>query len=158
MASNGIRTRVWASYKVLIKAPLSLRSLGHSQFQGRRLKGHWTDFPGRGRLLSPSPPFTGPISLGLLCNTHCLTEAAVLMSGCGKAEVKAGLKEQLGESNLFPKLWLTLASNPVTESTFDFGGSSPEKQKQATDQAPPKSRIDVISTQALTQQTSSAAH
>lgn len=54
-------------------------------------------------------------SLGLLSNKHCLTEAAVLMSGCGKVEAKASLKEELTKSNFFPRRWLTLASKAAIE-------------------------------------------
>lgn len=54
-------------------------------------------------------------SQGLLSNKHCLTEAAVLVSGCGKVETKASLKEELAKSNLLPKHWLTLASKAAIE-------------------------------------------
>lgn len=54
------------------------------------------------------------------------------MSGCGKVETKARLKE-LAKSNLLLKFWLTLASKAEIEMIpKTLEGSSPEKQKQVT--------------------------
>lgn len=72
------------------------------------------------------------------------------MSGCGKVETKARLKEELAKSNLLLKFWLTLASKAEIEMIpKTLEGSSPEKQKQVACQAPPESRIDSTITQAL---------
>lgn len=72
------------------------------------------------------------------------------MSGCGKVETKARLKEELAKSNLLLKFWLTLASKAEIEMIpKTLEGSSPEKQKQVACQAPPESRIDSPITQAL---------